>query len=292
MIFLELFRKYITHHSGSNVYFEKRKAVTIQAYSNKYSIVTCFLFDRGALNLKASSFSIPISKDMLSWAISKPYSYNYSVRVVEICKDVLDFGLQENLIDNHGLPILKLKRQPPKKPIYLTPKEIKSLENYNPDDTMLQKAKDMFLVQCYTGMDYTDLISVSKENIMYYKNREYIVKKRNKSGVDAIIPYNEKIEALFKKNNYNLKLLSNVNYNKALKDIAIDCYIDKHLTTHVGRKTFAMITLNHKGCSIEATSKMLGHKSIKTTESHYAQVNINLISNELGRLEAQTTLQL
>lgn len=291
MMFLELFRKYITYHTTSNVYFEKRKAVTIQSYNNKYSIITAFLFDTKQTNLSAGSFSVSTSKELLSWA-NALYSHNYSVRIVEICKDVLDFGLQNEHIKHHSLPILKLKRLPPKKPIYLTPKEIDSLEKYSPNDSMNQKAKDLFLLQCYTGMDYTDITSVSVNNIIFFKGRDYIVKRRNKSGVDAFIPYTEQIETLFKKYDYNLKILSNVNYNKALKDIAIDCKIDKHLTTHVGRKTCAMIKLNHKGYSIEAVSKILGHKSIKTTESHYAQVNINLISNELDRIESQTKMSL
>lgn len=283
MTFLDLFRKYITHHSVSNVFFEKRKAVTLQAYNNKYRIINDFLFEKSIVKLKAIEFSVSTSKDLLEWSSSK-YSHNYSVRIVEICKDVLDFGLYNEFIDSHSLPILKLKRQPSKAPIYLTPSEIIALEKYKPGDSMKEKAKDLFLLQCYTGMDYTDITSVSEENIIFFKERYYILKKRNKSGVDAYIPYSDNIKLLLKKHDFNLKILSNVNYNATLKHIATDLKIDKHLTTHVGRKTCAMLSLNHKGYSIEAVSKMLGHKSIKTTENHYAQVNINLISRELDRL--------
>lgn len=288
MQFLTLFRKYITYHSVSNVHYEKRKPVTIQAYNNKYNLVNAFLFEKGKMSLSAQHFSISLSKELLEWSNSK-YSHNYSVRIVEICKDVLDFGIENEHIKSHQLPVLRLKRLPPKKIVYLNPEELEKLERYQPNTSTKEKAKDLFLLQCYTGMAYTDIVSVTEWNVHFYKGRRYILKKRNKTSVESFIPYNDIIEGILKKYNFQMKILSNVNFNAALKDIADDLEISKHLTTHIGRKTFAMISLNWYGYGMEAVSAMLGI-SIRTAEKHYAQVGLNLVSNEQDRLQSQTKL--
>lgn len=282
MKFLELFRSYIDYYRQTTIFFESRSPVTIQAYENKYSLVNAFLFDSKKIKLKASGFTIGVSKDLLEWANSK-YSHNYSVRIVEICKDVLDFGIDKELIKNHNLPLLQLKRVPPGATVYLTPQELTFLENYSPHDEVLEKARDLFLLQCYTGMAYVDATNLSKHNLMFYKSREYIFKKRKKTKKDSIIPITDGIKNILNKYDYSMKIIRNSDYNAALKTIAEDLKINKHLTTHVGRKTFAMINLNWLGHSMEGTSKMLGI-TIKTMEQHYAQPNINLVSNELDRL--------
>lgn len=283
MQFLELFRKYISYHESTNVEFEKRKPVTIQAYNNRYNIVTAFLFEKGKANLHSVSFSIALSKEFMEWLTSK-YSNNYSIRAVEICKEVLDFGIEHGHIKYHSLNILRLKRSGPGRLVYLTPKELNDLETYQPNDSMKEKARDLFILQCNTGLSYIDIVNISKWNLMHYRGRDYILKKRAKTKKESHIPYNKITREILERYDFNMHILSNVNYNKALKDIADDLKISKHLTTHVGRKTFAMISLNWKGYSMEATSKMLGITT-RTAEKHYAQPNINLISNEQDRME-------
>lgn len=282
MQFLELFRTYINYYRQTTIFFESRSPVTIKAYENKYNLVNAFLFDSQKIKMKAAGFTIGVSKELLEWANSK-YSHNYSVRIVEICKDVLDFGIEKEIIKEHNLPILQLKRMPPGATVFLTPQELVFLEKYSPHDELLEKARDLFLLQCYTGLAYVDTINLSKFNITFYKGREYIFKKRKKTKKDSVIPVTDGIKNILNKYDFRMNIIRNSDYNEALKTIASDLKINKHLTTHVGRKTFAMINLNWLGHSMEGTSKMLGI-TIKTMEQHYAQPNINLVSNELDRL--------
>lgn len=74
--------------------------------------------------------------------------------------------------------------------------------------------------------------------------------------------------------------------NYYLKEIGTVCGIEKRLSFHLARHTFASTTTLAKGVSIEAVSKMLGHTNIRTTQI-YARVTENLISNEMNTLSTK-----
>lgn len=283
MTFLELFRRYITYHEKAANKLDKRSAPTIRIYRNRYSIVNEFLHDRETKHLTAYNFDIPIAREYFEF-LSARYKHNYTVRLVEMCSLVLHFGVLNKLIKYNPLHEYKIKRLAPERPLYLTDTELLALMEYQPKSLLKQKARDMFLFQSFTGMDYGDTCTVSQLHIVRHKGRSYIIKKRNKTGIEAIIPYHPVAQKIFEQNGYNLRLLCNAVYNRYLKEIAVDLGIDKHITTHTGRKTYAMIKLNFEGYSLEGVSKMIGHKSVSTTEQYYAQVEIELISRELDRL--------
>jgi integrase len=69
-------------------------------------------------------------------------------------------------------------------------------------------------------------------------------------------------------------------YNTLLKKAAQLCGIDKNVSSHLARHTFATQALT-KGVSIESVSKMPGHASINTTQI-YARVTDKKISHEMG----------
>jgi site-specific recombinase XerD len=76
---------------------------------------------------------------------------------------------------------------------------------------------------------------------------------------------------------------SNQKLNAYLKEMADICEISKPMTMHIARHTFATTVLLANGVSMEATSKMLGHKSIKTTQI-YGKIVERRVSDEMDRL--------
>jgi site-specific recombinase XerD len=68
-----------------------------------------------------------------------------------------------------------------------------------------------------------------------------------------------------------LPMRSNVKFNAYLKEVADLCQIEKNLTTHLARHTFATTVTLNNDVPMETVSKMLGHKNIKTTQI-YAKV--------------------
>ena len=82
-----------------------------------------------------------------------------------------------------------------------------------------------------------------------------------------------------------LPVLSNQKMNAYLKEIADLCEISKELTFHIARHTFATTVTLSNGVPIESVSKMLGHKSIKTTQ-HYAKILDKKVSEDMEVLKS------
>ncbi len=81
-----------------------------------------------------------------------------------------------------------------------------------------------------------------------------------------------------------LPVLSNQKSNAYLKEIADLCGITKNLTTHLARHTFATTVTLSNGVPMESVSKMLGHKSLKTTQ-HYAKILDRKVSDDMAILK-------
>jgi site-specific recombinase XerD len=185
------------------------------------------------------------------------------------------------MIDYNPLSSFTIPKLPPKKPTYFTPVQREMWEKYKSHSIIKQKAADLFVLIMHTGFDYGDLYEVGRQHYVFFKGQKYLVKPRHKNGQEAIIPLSEKAEEILERYDYKMKLLSNPELNAAIKEVARELGINIHLTVKTGRKIYAMHQLNNEGYTMEATSKMLGHKSVKTCEQTYAQVNIHLVHNEI-----------
>lgn len=86
-----------------------------------------------------------------------------------------------------------------------------------------------------------------------------------------------------------LPILSNLKMNAYLKEIAAICEINKELTFHITRHTFATTVTLTNGVPIESVSKMLGHKNLRTTQ-HYAKVLDRKVSEDMKILKNKFTM--
>lgn len=131
-------------------------------------------------------------------------------------------------------------------------------------------SRDLFVFACYTGLAFSDIISITHEDIVTENGREYIsgVRKKTDSGYKIVIL--PKAKELLEKYDYTMNIISNQKANAYLKAIAHMAGIKKNLTMHMGRHTFATWALR-KGVNIEIVSKMLAHADITTTQI-YAKV--------------------
>ena len=152
----------------------------------------------------------------------------------------------------------------------------------------LETVRDIFIFSCFTGMSYIDIDNLKESNIVTMNGERWISILRHKTGVSCHIPLLEvpqkilqKYEGKDKKGRL-LPILSNQKMNAYLKEIANVCGIEKKVTFHVGRHTFATMTYN-MGVSIETVSRMLGHKDIETTQI-YARLLTSRISEEMNRI--------
>ena len=89
----------------------------------------------------------------------------------------------------------------------------------------------------------------------------------------------------YKNNETLLPIISNQKFNSYLKEIADIIGIDKKLTHHLARKTFASTVLLYNDVPMEIVSELLGHSDISTTQNHYAKVVKKKVSEHIDKLD-------
>lgn len=152
----------------------------------------------------------------------------------------------------------------------------------------LEEVRDVFIFQCFTGFAFQDVFGLNPAHIIKIglKQERWIIKERGKTGVPEMVPIMPIVEEIIEKYSDHpcrtvldrlLPVNSNARYNGYLKEISVLCGIEKELNTHLARHTFADMMLNVMGFSLEEVSKMLGHRTIRTTQ-RYAKVKKNKIS--------------
>ena len=172
---------------------------------------------------------------------------------------------------------------------YLNDEELKRLSEKDFDITRLDLVRDMFVFSCYTGLAFADIEKLSEDDIISNGDQRWIKTKRKKTNSLSSIPllqipenilvkYKDHPRVKFSDN--VLPVMSNQKSNAYLKEIADLCRIKKNLTTHLARHTFATTVTLSKGVPIESVGKMLGHKSLKTTQI-YAKVLDEKIAKDM-----------
>lgn len=217
--------------------------------------------------------------------ISQPTIYNYHKRLKRYLHEAMKFGL----LNENPYVGLHFERGRFEKRKYLTEEELKMIRTCKINMPSIDRIRDLFLFQCYTGLAYADFEKFNFEKDVEERNGKYIVSdRRKKTNEDyKIVLLTPAIEIL-KKYDYKLPIISNQKYNVSLKVVAQYAGIDKNITTHMGRHTFAVFALNN-GVPIEIVAKMLGHTNIRTTQV-YAKVLNSEVEKGFDLLESKIRL--
>ncbi len=149
----------------------------------------------------------------------------------------------------------------------------------------LSKVRDLALMQICTGFAYVDLMAFRKEWLTTINGKRFIMAQRAKTAGTFIIPLLPEALEILERYQYRLPHYSNAYYNRLLKMVAGRAQIQTNLTTHVFRRTFGQNMLD-TGLPMEAVSKMLGHKTIATTERYYARVKLKRMVRDVLHLAA------
>lgn len=175
---------------------------------------------------------------------------------------------------------------------YLTDAELSRLESKVFTTRRLEVIRDLFLFSCYTGLAYIDLKNLTSDMLQRWPDGNlWIDTKRQKTNIPVHVRLLETPLRLIEKYKGSVKgksrllfpVPSNQKVNSYLKEIADLCGIDKDLTFHTARHTFATTVTLANGVPIETVSKMLGHTNIQTTQI-YARVIDTKINNDMEAL--------
>ena len=179
---------------------------------------------------------------------------------------------------------------------FLSKEEIQEMIKKEFHTKRLDQVKDIFIFCCYTGLAYADVKKLSKDDVVIGIDGERWIKtKRAKTDIRSNIPILPTAEAIIEKYKEDmdiingdklLPVLSNQKMNAYLKEIADLCGISKNLTFHLARHTFATTITLTNGVPLESVSKMLGHKSLRTTQ-HYAKILDRKVSDDMTILRTK-----
>ena len=173
---------------------------------------------------------------------------------------------------------------------YIEEADILKLKKLKLDLKYLERTRDLFIFQCYTGLSYSDLALFDYSKVEIEKNSKgkkvYVLRdKRLKTNTNFTIVLMKPAMEILTKYDYKLPIISNQKYNKYLKEIGKMAKFPIELTTHVARHTFATFCINNK-VNIEIVSKAMGHSNIATTQI-YAKILDKTVQNELSNLDAK-----
>ena len=176
---------------------------------------------------------------------------------------------------------------------YLREDELQNIIDRDFEFERLTLVKDLFLFSCYTGLSYIDVMNLNEDNIAIgIDGGRWIITNRQKTHNKVKIPILRQAKELIEKYRFHIKTkktktlfpnISNQKLNAYLKEIADLCGINKNLTFHIARHTFATTITLSNGVPIETVSKLLGHTKIATTQI-YAKVIETKVSQDMMEL--------
>lgn len=157
----------------------------------------------------------------------------------------------------------------------------------------LDQVRDLFIFSCYTGLSYSDVQKLTPAEINTgIDGKKWIFTTRTKTNSASHIPLLEPALAIIEKyvnhphassSGKLLPVITNQRVNSYLKELADVCDINKELTFHCARHTFATTVTLSNGVPIETVGKMLGHRSLRTTQ-HYARILDRKVSDDMNAL--------
>lgn len=207
-------------------------------------------------------------------------------KIIKIC--LANDWMDRNPFSNYKSKIRTVER------VYLTEGEIQKLMEKEFTSERLSLVRDIFLFSCYTGLAYIDVKNLTKSHISIgIDGDKWIFTHRQKTESASKIPMLPVTQIIIDKykdhpkciaNDALLPIFSNQKMNAYLKEIAVVCEINKELTFHIARHTFATTVTLSNGVPIESVSKMLGHKNLRTTQ-HYAKVLDKKVSHDMQVLK-------
>mgnify|MGYP001521690447 FL=1 len=218
--------------------------------------------------------------------IDKGMAQNSSTKHLKLLKKIINLSVAKSYMAFNPFSTYKVEREPVDID-FLDEEELRKIINFDTPLPRLERAKDMFLFGCFTGLSYIDIKTLTPEHFEKDNTgRIWIKKRRVKTGVLSRIPLLPIAKLILDKYKGGEKLLpiqDPADINKYLKDIAILCGINKRICFHTSRHTFASTVTLANNISLEVVSKMLGHTNTRMT-AHYAKLIDKCIGEQMDKL--------
>ncbi|NDV83530.1 site-specific integrase [Bacteroides sp. 51] len=216
----------------------------------------------------------------------KKMGQNSCSKHLKFLKKILNLAVANSYTTFNPFNAYRVEREPVNVE-FLDEEELRRIINFDTPIPRFEKARDMFLFACFTGLSYIDVKTLGHEHFEKDgEGRIWIKKRRVKTGVLSripLLPIAKLILDKYKGSGRLIPIQDPADINKYLKDIAILCNINKRITFHCSRHTFASTVTLSNNISLEVVSKMLGHTNTRMT-THYAKLVDRCIGEQMDKL--------
>ena len=265
-----------------------KSVATLQKYENCKRHFSNFIKSKyGRTDLKLSEVTPIVIHDFRIYLLTtKKCMPNTTTKILKFFKTIILFGRKNGFLTHDPFREIRFHLEPVDRD-FLTDNEIKTIMQKEMVTPRLELVRDMFIFSCFTGLAYIDVANLTEDNIVELDGKQWIMTKRQKTKIATNIILLDipkmiiEKYASVRKDGKLLPILSNQKMNAYLKEIADICQINKNLTYHVARHTFATMSIS-KGVPIETVSKMLGHSKIQTTQIYARITNKKLEADMLA----------
>lgn len=220
---------------------------------------------------------------------------NTIAKHLKILRAYINRAIRQGLIthEKHPFDFYQIKQQQTHR-VALTLNELSILENTRDQlDKRRQMYLDMFLFSCYTGLRFSDMIRLHRHHFQQEGGYWWLQMRLQKTGVSVRLPlsllFNGKAVQIFRRYNhsptpylFSVSPGAHSSINRFLRQLAGKLPIQKQISFHTARHTCATLLL-YQGAQMTTIQRLLGHKSIRTTET-YSQILDTTILKDLGQL--------
>lgn len=215
---------------------------------------------------------------------------NHAMKIRQKLRTIYKVAIDNGWVSKNPFSTVKIHFDPVERDV-LTKSELAALIQTDMIFDRLEKMRDVFVFACFTGLAHCDVAGLTKENIITDEAGQVWLKThRQKTSEVVDIPLLEIPQLIIKKyqgmkelNGKLLPTLTNSCSNLYLKEVAVRCGINKTLTFHMARHTFATTVTLSNGVPIESVAKMLGHRNIRTTQI-YAKIIKDKLAEDMSKL--------
>ncbi|MBK0369800.1 site-specific integrase [Flavobacterium agrisoli] len=207
-------------------------------------------------------------------------------KTIQRFRRIVKIAISEGFLEKDPFLMYKVKRVK-KEVVYVTPEELFKLENFKFSQLRLKQVKDMFVFCCYTGLAYNEMRKLEQQHIVIgFDGNKWIKMRRDKTQKLISVPLLQQSNNLIKEYfdsslRFVFPVISNQKFNSYLKEIAEIIGIEKNLTHHIARKTFATTVLLYNDVPMEIVSELLGHSKMSITQEHYGKIVQKKISEHM-----------
>ena len=269
---------------------------TLKRYKAAYSSLDAFIAHKGLDDIKLVALNYRfITEYEVFLKTVRNVEHNTAMGIIKKLKKIVRICVANDWLEKNPFMNYKITTRETNRP-FLLQEELDRIIALRFVSERLERVRNIFLFSCYTGLSYADVEKLKPIDVVVgHDGEQWIHTERVKTQTATRIPLLTQAVAILKlyqddpqciNQGKLLPVISNQKINEYLREISDRCDITKKMTFHTARHTFATTVTLTNGVPIETVSKLLGHRTLRTTQQ-YAKILDTKVSEDMQALRSR-----